>query len=252
MTHVSGPDFISVQVRDLERSASFYEQELGLERAPESPPGVVAFETSPVPFAVREPLTGTDLDAGPAGLGVLLSLRARDAQALHDRLRDHGVPIVTAPFDTPFGRTFVFHDPDGYAVAIHGPAAPVARYARVNLPDVPDAAPPNGFGERWEARVAGSSLAAEDTGLSHFRLRAGKRLPFVHRHRNAEEVYVVVTGTGRMKLDDEVLDVGPLDAIRVAPQVARAFEAGPDGLEFIVAGPHHARDGEPVDDGWVR
>ena len=79
-----------------------------------------------------------------------------------------------------------------------------------------------------------------------------QRSPFVHRHRNAEEVYVILTGTGRMKLDDEVVDVAPLDAIRVAPQVARAFEAGAEGLEFIVAGPHHSRDGEPIDDGWVR
>jgi predicted enzyme related to lactoylglutathione lyase len=120
MTRVLGPDFLSVQVRDLERSAGFYERELGLQRAAVSPPGVVAFETAPIPFAVREPLPDTDLDAGPIGLGVLLSLRADDAQALHDRLTSRGVPILTEPFDTPFGRTFVFQDPDGYAVAIHG------------------------------------------------------------------------------------------------------------------------------------
>jgi Glyoxalase/Bleomycin resistance protein/Dioxygenase superfamily len=85
-----------------------------------APSGVVAFDTEPIPFAVREPLPSTDLEAGPAGLGVLLSLRALDAQALHDRLRAHAVPILTAPFDTPFGLTFVFADPDGYHVAIHG------------------------------------------------------------------------------------------------------------------------------------
>jgi len=117
---VSGPDFLSIQVRDLQRSAGFYERELGLQPMAASPPGVVAFQTSPIPFAVREPLPGTDLDVGPAGLGVLLSLRADDAQALHDQLKTHGVPILTDPFDTPFGRTFVFQDPDGYAVAIHG------------------------------------------------------------------------------------------------------------------------------------
>jgi predicted enzyme related to lactoylglutathione lyase len=122
MTHVSGPDFLSIQVRDLQRSAAFYQRELGLQPMAGSPLGVVAFQTSPIPFAVREPLPGTDLDAGPAGLGVLLSLRADDAQALHDQLKTHGVPILTEPFDTPFGRTFVFQDPDGYAVAIHGAA----------------------------------------------------------------------------------------------------------------------------------
>ncbi len=120
MTHVSGPDFLAVQVRDLRRSADFYERELGLQRATGSPPGVVAFQTSPIPFAVREPLPGTDLEAGPAGLGVSISLRADDAQALHDQLEAHGVPILIDPFDTPFGRTFVFADPDGYAIAIHG------------------------------------------------------------------------------------------------------------------------------------
>jgi predicted enzyme related to lactoylglutathione lyase len=120
MTHVSGPDFLAVQVRDLQRSADFYERELGLQRATGSPPSVVAFQTSPIPFAVREPLPGTDLEAGPTGLGVSVSLRADDAQALHDQLNAHGVPILIDPFDTPFGRTFVFQDPDGYAIAIHG------------------------------------------------------------------------------------------------------------------------------------
>ena len=120
MTSVFGPDFLAIQVRDLQRSAGFYERELGLRRSAGSPPGVVAFQTSTIPFAVREPLPGTNLDAGPAGLGVSLSLRGTDAQALHDQLKTHSVPILTEPFDTPFGRTFVFQDPDGYAVAIHG------------------------------------------------------------------------------------------------------------------------------------
>jgi predicted enzyme related to lactoylglutathione lyase len=122
MTRVFGPDFLALQVRDLQRSADFYERELSLRRSAGSPPGVVAFQTSPIPFAVREPLPGTDLDAGPAGLGVSVSLRADDAQGLHDQLKDHGVPILADPFDTPFGRTFIFQDPDGYAIAIHGAA----------------------------------------------------------------------------------------------------------------------------------
>jgi predicted enzyme related to lactoylglutathione lyase len=122
MAHVTGPDFLALQVRDLERAAAFYEHELGLERAPDAPPGVVVFRTTPIPFAVRTPLPGTDLDAGPPGLGVSVSLQADDAQALHDHLKGRAVPILIAPFDTPFGRTFVFQDPDGYAVAIHGAA----------------------------------------------------------------------------------------------------------------------------------
>jgi predicted enzyme related to lactoylglutathione lyase len=120
MTKVFGPDFLALQVRDLRRAAAFYEHEIGLERAPGSPPGVVAFRTSTIPFGVREPLPGTDLGAGPAGLGVSVSLSVDDAQALHDALKAHGTTILTEPFDTPFGRTFMFQDPDGYAVAIHG------------------------------------------------------------------------------------------------------------------------------------
>lgn len=124
-------------------------------------------------------------------------------------------------------------------------------HTRINLAEVEDAAPANGFGARWEARVAREDLGAEQTGLTHFRLRPGKRSPFVHRHRRAEEVYVVLGGTGRVKLDDDIFEVRALDAVRVAPEVARAFEAGPEGLEFIAFGPHHDADGEPVDDSWV-
>jgi uncharacterized cupin superfamily protein len=98
--------------------------------------------------------------------------------------------------------------------------------------------------------VARTALGAEQTGVTHFRLRPGKRSPFTHRHVEAEEVYVILAGSGRVKLDDEIADVRPLDAIRVAPQVARAFEAGPDGLEWLAFGPHRA-DGEPVDDSWT-
>jgi mannose-6-phosphate isomerase-like protein (cupin superfamily) len=127
-----------------------------------------------------------------------------------------------------------------------------STHTLINLADVEDAAPANGFGDRWEARVARQALDAEQTGLTHFRLRAGRRSPFTHRHRRAEEVYLVLGGSGRAKLDDEIFDVGPLDAIRIAPEVARAFEAGPDGLELIVFGPRHDGDGEPVDDDWVR
>jgi mannose-6-phosphate isomerase-like protein (cupin superfamily) len=124
-------------------------------------------------------------------------------------------------------------------------------YTQINLADVEDAAPANGYANRWEARVARVPLEAEQTGLTHFRLRPGKRSPFAHRHTRAEEVYVILSGSGRIKLDNEVLDVRPLDAIRVAPDVVRAMEAGRDGLEFVVFGPHHGADGEEVDDPWV-
>lgn len=118
---VTGPDFLALQVRDLERSAVFYETHLGLRRVPASPPGAVVFATAPVPFAVREPLPGVDLDAASPrpGLGVALWLHADDAQVLHDDLSAADVPILVAPFDGPFGRTFTFTDPDGYAITLH-------------------------------------------------------------------------------------------------------------------------------------
>jgi predicted enzyme related to lactoylglutathione lyase len=117
---VTGPDFIALQVRDLDRAAAFYEGRLGMRRAPASPPGAIVFATTPVPFAVRAPLPGVDLDATDRpGLGVVLWLHTTDAQALHDTLDAAGVPIVAPPFDGPFGRTFTATDPDGYAVTIH-------------------------------------------------------------------------------------------------------------------------------------
>lgn len=118
---VTGPDFLAVQVRDLERAAEFYETRLGLRRLPGAPPHAVVFDTKPIPFAVREPLPGIDLDAATPrpGLGVVLWLHTDDAQALHDELVVAGVPIVAAPVDGPFGRTFTFADPDGYAITLH-------------------------------------------------------------------------------------------------------------------------------------
>ena len=127
-----------------------------------------------------------------------------------------------------------------------------ASHTHINLRDVEDAAPPNGFGDRWEARVAREALGADQTGVTHFRLKPGKRSPFVHRHERAEEVYVVVSGSGRVKLDDELVDIEPRDAIRVPPEVSRAFEAGPEGLELIAFGAHVSGDGVPVDDPWVQ
>jgi mannose-6-phosphate isomerase-like protein (cupin superfamily) len=121
----------------------------------------------------------------------------------------------------------------------------------VNLTAVDDVAPKYGFDDHWEARGAREPLEAERTGVMHFRLKPGKRSPFTHRHADAEEIYVILGGSGRIRLDGELFDVAPRDAIRVAPTTARAFEAGPEGLEFIALGAHHPGDGEAVEDPWT-
>jgi predicted enzyme related to lactoylglutathione lyase len=114
-----GPDFIALQVRDLDAAAAFYEERVGLRRASFSPPHAVVFATEPIAFAVRELLPGTDLDGHPPGLGIAVWVKVDAAQALHDRLAADGVTIVIAPFDGPFGRTFAFADVDGYVITLH-------------------------------------------------------------------------------------------------------------------------------------
>ena len=115
-------------------------------------------------------------------------------------------------------------------------------YTRLNLEEVEDMAPRFGMGEQGEARFATRPLGARRTGLSHQRLRPGVRQAFGHRHHHAEEVFLVLAGSGRIKVDDEIEEVRPLDAIRIAPGSTRAFEAGSDGLEFVVFGTHHRGD----------
>jgi mannose-6-phosphate isomerase-like protein (cupin superfamily) len=119
-----------------------------------------------------------------------------------------------------------------------------------NIETVEDMAKSHGLSEMGEARFARSDLEATQTGLSHQRLRPGKRQQFGHRHNEAEEIYLVLSGSGRVKLDDEIFDIRQLDAIRVSPKTTRAFEAGPEGLEFVAFGPHVAGDGEVVNDWW--
>lgn len=124
-------------------------------------------------------------------------------------------------------------------------------YTIKNLREVEDVAPKFGFDSVQEARFPFRDLDAQDTGLAYHRIKPGRR-GLGHRHENAEEIYVVLGGSGRMKLDDEVVEVQALDAIRVAPDVVRAFEAGSDGLELLAFGPRHEGDGEILrEDVWA-
>jgi predicted enzyme related to lactoylglutathione lyase len=112
---VTGIDFTSLQVRDIERAAEFYEQHLGLSRIP-GPPHAIVFGTTPA-FAVRDVVPGVDLST--PGTGVALWMHAPDAAEIHERLVAAGVTITAEPVDGPFGYTFTFADPDGYQVTLH-------------------------------------------------------------------------------------------------------------------------------------
>jgi mannose-6-phosphate isomerase-like protein (cupin superfamily) len=125
-----------------------------------------------------------------------------------------------------------------------------AAYTHRNLDDVDDSAPKFGYDELQEARFAGEQLDAEQTGFALHRVKPGKRQGFAHKHDDAEEVYVVVSGSGRVKLDDEIVELSRLDALRVAPEVVRCFEGGDDGLELIAFGASHKGDGELLHGWW--
>jgi mannose-6-phosphate isomerase-like protein (cupin superfamily) len=104
-------------------------------------------------------------------------------------------------------------------------------YTLKKLAEVEDSAPKFGFSETQEARFATEELEAEDTGMSYHRVKPGKRQGFAHKHENAEEVYVVIAGSGRVKLDDDIVEL--------------------DRLELLAFGPRHKGDGEVVMDWWT-
>jgi quercetin dioxygenase-like cupin family protein len=122
-------------------------------------------------------------------------------------------------------------------------------FAKMNLMDVE----PSTSSDEIEGRFGRKHLGSRDLGVSYWRYGPGFRSETGHRHREQEEAYVVVGGTGRMRLDDEVIELRRWDVVRVAPRVVRGFEGGPDGLEVIaVGGPKpEGGDGEPVSDWWT-
>jgi mannose-6-phosphate isomerase-like protein (cupin superfamily) len=121
-------------------------------------------------------------------------------------------------------------------------------YTIKNLREVKDAAAEAGVSDSLEARFAHEELDSERSGVSYQVVKAGQRQPFAHKHGEMEEIYVVLSGTGRVKLDDEIEDVGPLDAVRIAPAVTRAFEAGDDDLVLLAFSPRAQGDAEIVQD----
>jgi mannose-6-phosphate isomerase-like protein (cupin superfamily) len=124
------------------------------------------------------------------------------------------------------------------------------KYAKMNLRDVKDSAAEHGLSEMQEARFPRGDLEAEQTGMNFLVVKPGQHEAFAHRHRTAEEIYVVLGGAGKVKLDDDLVDLAPLDVVRVSPGVARSFAAGDKGLEVLIFGPHVEADSELVQDFW--
>jgi uncharacterized cupin superfamily protein len=121
-------------------------------------------------------------------------------------------------------------------------------HTKKNLRDIADSAVKLGLSDTQEARFARRDLQAEQVGVTYLTVKPGRREAFAHLHRAAEEVYVVLAGSGSVKLDDELVALAELDAVRVAPGTTRLFEAGPDGLEVLIVGPPFRGDVEQVSD----
>jgi mannose-6-phosphate isomerase-like protein (cupin superfamily) len=121
-------------------------------------------------------------------------------------------------------------------------------YTIKNMKELEDVAQGAGLSDSLEARFGHEDLASEKSGISYQVIKAGKRQPFAHKHGEMEEIYVVISGSGRVKLDDKVEEVGRLDAIRIAAPVIRAFEADDADLELLVFSPRAKGDAEVVQD----
>ena len=127
----------------------------------------------------------------------------------------------------------------------------MSRYTRINIDDVEDAAVGFGLSPGLEARFARKALGSSVVGVSRETLAPGFRVPFGHTHRDQEEVYVVLRGNGRMKLDDEIVDLAEGDIVRVAPGVWRCTEAGPDGMQIVAVGAPIADENDAeIEQGW--
>jgi mannose-6-phosphate isomerase-like protein (cupin superfamily) len=127
----------------------------------------------------------------------------------------------------------------------------MSGFTHTNLKVIGDAAA--GRASNIEAHFARSHLDSEHLGVSYFRYSPGVRVPVGHHHREQEEVYVVVSGSGRMRLDDEIVELEQWDVVRVAPETIRGLEAGPDGMEVVAVGSDRPEggDGVSVPDWWV-
>jgi oxalate decarboxylase/phosphoglucose isomerase-like protein (cupin superfamily) len=125
----------------------------------------------------------------------------------------------------------------------------MSDYTKINVSDVKDQAPDFGMAEIGEARFARQQLGAEKIGLTYYKINGGKRLGFGHTHSEVEETYVVISGGGRFKVQDDIFDVGLRDVVYVPPNAVREWEAGDGGMEMLAFGGHAEGDAE-MKPGW--
>ncbi len=128
----------------------------------------------------------------------------------------------------------------------------MADYTKLNIKDdVDDQAPNFGLSPDLEMRMARDPLGMENAGVSYQRLAPNFRVPFGHKHKQQEEVYIVIGGSGRAKVEDEIVELNQWDAIRVHKDTMRGFEGGPDGMELIAIGAPNTGPGDgEVHQGW--
>jgi uncharacterized cupin superfamily protein len=126
----------------------------------------------------------------------------------------------------------------------------MSDYTKQNLKEIDNAAEQFGLGDKMETRFARKAMGLEQFGFSYQRIEPSVRQPFGHVHREQEEVYVVLEGSGRIKIDDDVVDLRQWDAVRVPGGLTRALEAGPDGLAFLAIGGNPTGDADMVENWW--
>ena len=127
----------------------------------------------------------------------------------------------------------------------------MSEYTKINLSDVTDLAPQFGMQAMGEARFARQQLGAEKIGLTYYRMNGGNRVGFGHTHSEVEEAYVVLSGSGRFKVQDDIFGVVPRDVVYVAPNAIRAWEAGEEGMELLAFGGHAEGDAEMTQGWWT-
>jgi uncharacterized cupin superfamily protein len=127
----------------------------------------------------------------------------------------------------------------------------MSDYTLKNLKEIDNAAESYGLADKLEARFGRNALELEQFGFSYQKMQPGFRQGFGHLHKEQEELYVVIEGSGRVKIEDDIVDLKQWDALRVPPGVTRAFEAGDGGMAYIAVGGNPTGDGEIIENWWA-